>query len=328
MDQRIAFVTGATGFVGTNLVAELLQQGWQVAALVRDRQRLGYLSRFDVQLALGDLQNVALLQRLIPQSCDAVFHVAGDTSLWPPHRSRQYQTNVLGTRNIVAASLHQQVKRFIHTSSIAAFGERDDVVNEHSTPQGEASSIHYYQTKALAEREVRTGIANGLPAVLMNPCHILGPYDANNWARLFRLLAAQKLPGIPSGSGMFSDVREVVRAHIAAVDHGRIGVNYFLGGDELPFLKLMQMAATQLNVPCPEKPIPGWILYAVGAMKELLATVTRNEPDITREGARIVSSHVSCDSNPAKAELDYCPTPASQLIRDTLIWLRQENLLP
>lgn len=324
---RTAFVTGATGFVGTNLVAALLTQQWRVLALVRNPERIAYLSRFNIELIEGDLDDAAQLAKRIPSQCDAVFHVAGDTSLWPPHRPRQYRTNVLGTRHMVQAALQQQVRRFIHTSSISAFGERDDVVDELSTPRGAESSIHYYQTKALAEQEVRAGISQGLPAVLINPCHILGPYDTANWARLFRLLKRGELPGIPPGTGMFCDVREVVDAHIAAVDKGRLGLNYFLGGEPIRFLDLMQLAADRLQVPCPTRTVPKWLLYLLGASKELIATITSEEPDITRESARIVCGHVRCNSDAAIRDLDYQITPVQQLVEDTLNWLQRESQL-
>ena len=318
---RTAFVTGATGFVGTNLVSALLAQQWRVLALVRNPERIAYLSRFPVELVEGDLDDATQLAKRIPAQCDAVFHVAGDTSLWPPHRARQYRTNVLGTRHMVQAALQQQVRRFIHTSSISAFGERDDVVDELSAPRGTESSIHYYQTKALAEQEVRAGIRMGLPAVLINPCHILGPYDSGNWARLFRLLKRGELPGIPPGTGMFCDVREVARAHLAAVDNGRLGINYFLGGEPIRFLDLMQLAANRLQVPCPARTVSKPLLYLLGASKELIARFTGEEPDITREGARIVCGHVRCRSDAAIEDLDYRPTPAEQLVNDTLDWL-------
>ncbi|NQD35578.1 SDR family oxidoreductase [Permianibacter sp. IMCC34836] len=327
MASLTAFVTGATGFVGTNLVKLLTERGWQVRALCRQPARAGFLDRFPVEKVQGELDDVARLAQLIPSGVDAVFHVAGDTSIWPRERVQQYQTNVIGTRNMVNAALAVGAKRFIHTSSIAAFGLRDDVVNEHSAPLGKQAPIHYYQTKALAEEEVRAGISRGLSASFINPGHILGPFDTNNWARLFLLTAAKKLPGVPPGSGMFADVREVAKAHLAAVRYGAVGMNYFLGGDEIRFLELLQQAGAALGVPVPTRPLPAPLIYLVGAIKETAAAVTNKVPDVTREGARIVCSQVRCDSSRAITDLGYQPTPPAQLLADTLAWLRDEGLL-
>ncbi len=322
-----AFVTGATGFVGTNLCSLLSERGWQVRALCRDPARPSFLDRFPVEKVRGSLADVETLKALIPGAVDAVFHVAGDTSIWPRERAQQFQTNVIGTRNMVTAALAVGAKRFIHTSSIAAFGVRDDVVNAHSLPLGKQAPIHYYQTKALAEEEVRAGIAGGLSATFINPCHILGPYDSNNWARMFRLIATGKLPGVPPGSGMFADVREVANAQLAAVDRGAVGVNYFLGGDEISFLALLQLAGQQLQQPVPKRPLAASLIYLVGAAKELAAAITGQPPDVSREGARIVCSRVRCDSSLASRDLGYRAVPPAQLVADTLAWLNAEGLL-
>ena len=325
--MRTAFVTGATGFVGTNLCKRLSEQGWQVRALCREPDRPSFLDRFPVDKVRGSLADAATLKALIPRDVEAVFHVAGDTSIWPRERAQQYQTNVIGTRNMVEAALAVGAKRFIHTSSIAAFGMRDDVVTEQSLPCGKQAPIHYYQTKALAEDEVRAGIARGLSATFINPCHILGPYDSNNWARMFRLIATGKLPGVPPGSGMFADVREVANAQLAAVDHGAVGLNYFLGGEETSFMALLQLAGQQLQKPVPNRPLPAALIYLVGATKELVAAMTGQPPDVTREGARIVCSRVRCDSSRASRDLGYRPVPPAQLVADTLAWLQAEGLL-
>lgn len=327
MTGKTAFVTGATGFVGTNLCKLLSEQGWQVSALCRDPDKPAFIDRFPVNKIRGGLADAEALKRAIPAGVDAVFHVAGDTSIWPRERPQQFQTNVIGTRNMVAAALAVGAKRFIHTSSISAFGMRDDIVNEHSTPLGKQSPIHYYQTKALAEEEVRAGIAQGLSATFINPCHILGPYDTGNWARMFLLVANRKLPGIPPGMGMFADVREVAKAQLAAVARGEIGLNYFLGGEAISFLELLQQAGRQLQVPVPKRPLPAALIYLVGAVKEAIAAVTGQAPDLTREGARIVCSHVRCDSHRAVSDLGYRTTPPAQLVADTLAWLQQEGLL-
>lgn len=324
----LAFVTGATGFVGSHLCQQLTMQGWHVVALCRDPARPAFIDTLPVTKVRGDLDDGERLKRLIPPGVDAVFHVAGDTSIWPRERARQVQTNVIGTRHVVAAALAVGARRFVHTSSIAAFGIRADCVDEQSALLGRRAPVHYYRTKAMAEDEVQSGIARGLNATFINPCHVLGPLDTTNWSRMFRLLAARKLPGVPPGSGMFVDVREVAKAHVAAARVGQVGRHYLLGGEETSFLALLQEAGRQLGVPVPARPLPAALVYLAGAGKELVAALTGRPPDLSREGARIVCSRVRCDSQPAIAELGYKPAPVPQLVADTLAWLRANGALP
>ena len=119
---RTAFVTGATGFLGLNLVQQLTEQGWTVTVLHRPSSNLTYLNRFPVTLAVGEIEDAASLHQAMPDGLDAVFHVAGDVSFWSGHKARQTRTNVDGTRNVLAVARAKGVRRFLHTSSIAVYG--------------------------------------------------------------------------------------------------------------------------------------------------------------------------------------------------------------
>ena len=153
------------------------------------------------------------------------FHVAGNTNLWSRRNHIQTRDNVEGTKNMVAAALKRQSKRFIHTSSTAAYGHHQQRINEETQSNAIQSPINYHRTKYLAEMEVRKGIEKGLDAVMLNPANIIGPYDYNNWSQLFILIDRQKLPGVPPATQTFCHVREVVKAHITAFYRGKKGEN-------------------------------------------------------------------------------------------------------
>ena len=122
MAPRSAFVTGGTGFVGLNLIEQLVGQGWAVTALHRPTSDLRAIRRFPVRLVAGDLLDPASLRRAIPESVDALFHLAADISVWSKHAARQTRINVEGTRNVVDAALAAGVRRMVHTSTGTLMG--------------------------------------------------------------------------------------------------------------------------------------------------------------------------------------------------------------
>jgi nucleoside-diphosphate-sugar epimerase len=212
MSGKTAFVTGATGFVGINLVSALRDAGWNVTALHRKTSNTRYLAPLGAALVVGDITDRASLERGMPENVDAVFHVAASLSLEGRGDAQQTRINVEGTRNVVEVALAKNAKRFIHTSSMAAYGLQDGDVDETTRSTALDTPINYFRTKRLAEEEVDRGIANGLDAVIVNPSNIVGPYDTQSWARMFKLVHTGTLPGVGPGSGSFCHVREVVGA--------------------------------------------------------------------------------------------------------------------
>src|SRR5262245_58082825 len=136
MPKKTAFVTGGTGFIGLNLVEHLTQLGWDVIALHRPNSRLTYLQKYPVRLVEGAIEDKASLDRAMPEDVDAVFHVAGDVSLWSSHKQRQWRANVEGTRNMVATALAKRSRRFVHTSSTAVYGIPAEPFDETSPKLG------------------------------------------------------------------------------------------------------------------------------------------------------------------------------------------------
>jgi nucleoside-diphosphate-sugar epimerase len=231
-DGWTAFVTGATGFVGLNLVEALLAEGWRVIALHRAGSDLTYLQRMNAERATGDVTDRESVLRALPEGVDAVYHVAGDTNLWSRRNAAQDRINVEGTRNMVAAALARRARRFLHTSSISAWGMQRGRLDERTPQLGKYSKVNYNRSKHLAEEAVRAGIARGLDAVILSPGAILGPYDTRNYARIVKMVAAGTLPGVPPGALPFCDVREVAKAHVAAFERGGKGENYLLAGTD------------------------------------------------------------------------------------------------
>ncbi len=325
---KAAFVTGATGFVGLNVVEELLAQGWRVIALHRADSELKYLRRMDAERAIGDITDADSVRRAMPQGVDAVFHVAGDTNLWSRRNAAQDRINIEGTRNVVDAALERRARRFVHTSSISAYGLQRGRLDEGTPQLGKYSSVNYNRSKHVAEEAVRAGMARGLDAVILNPGAILGPYDTRNYARLVMLVAAGKLPGVPPGALPFCHVREVARAHVAAFEKGRKGENYLLGGTDASFVALLREIGAALGKPVPARPTPAWVLRLLGALGSLGGALTGTEPTLTPEMARQATRELTCDCSKAMRELGYRAVPLREMVGDCVRWLAAEGLLP
>jgi len=323
--MKTAFVTGSTGFVGLNLVEALAAGGWRVRALHRASSDLSILSRFAAERVEGDVTRADSLRAAIHPGTDVVFHVAGDVNMWSRRNERQTLVNVVGTRNVVEAALERGVGRLVHTSSIAAYGLHDGAVDE-TTPSNAARSwIHYQRTKAVAEEEVRRGIARGLDAVILNPANIIGPYDLGNWSTLLYLVHNGRLPGVPPGRSSFCHVREVVRAHIAAVERGRTGENYLLGGADAEFREVIRLCGEITGRKVRTEPTPAWMLRLVARLYAVRGALTGRPPRLTPEMAHLVCREMTCRSAKAERELGYRPAPLREMFEDCYRWMVREG---
>jgi nucleoside-diphosphate-sugar epimerase len=323
----VAFITGGPGFVGLNLIDELLAENWDIVALHRATSNLKHLHDKDIQLVEGSITEPSSLITVFPDNVDAVFHLAGNTNLWSRRNHIQTRDNVEGTQNMVVAALKRQAKRFIHTSSTAAYGHHHHRIDEKTQSNADHSPVNYFLTKYLAEKGVRNGIEQGLDAVIMNPANIIGPYDYHNWSQLFILIDRQKLPGVPPATHTFCHVRDVARAHIAAFHRGKKGENYLLGGVETDYLTLAQEIGNMLGKPTPERTMPGWVLKLIGRVSLWGSYITGKEPDITPEKAFLITRDLLCNSQKAERELGYQTSSLKSMLEDCYRWMLSESLI-
>ncbi len=327
MAGKTAFVTGATGFLGLNLVEQLAQAHWNVVALHRPSSDLSHLRRFPVETVEGDLTDLASLRRAVPQSMDAVFHVAADTSMWNRHAARQTEINVAGTENILTAARAAKARRFVHTSTWTTYGLEQGEISETSPQLGGTSWINYNRTKFLAEEKVREAVKAGFEAVIVNPSHIMGRYDRHGWARLILNLCNKWVPAAPPGAGTFCRAQEVAKAHIAAADQGRIGQNYLMSGVFVSILEVLQTIGQVAGCRAPKRTLPAAVFRIAGQVNAMLAAATRSEPELTPQGVAMVSVNAKVVSTLAERELGYRPAPLRHMIEDSHAWLSSEGLL-
>jgi nucleoside-diphosphate-sugar epimerase len=324
--MQTAFVTGGTGFLGANLIRLLKEEGWQVVAMHRGTTSADKLTALGAEPKTAELDDVESLKRAIPENVDAVFHVAAMVSWWRFDREKQERVNVGGTRNVAEAALTRGAKRFVLTSSVAAYGIDHEVIDERTPSTATNSPFGYVRTKWLAEEEVRKAIQKGLSAVIVNPTNIMGPCDTTSWGRLFRMMKDGKLPGVPPGSGSWCHSREVARAHLAAVTQGKVGENYLLGGTDGTYAELATIMAQLLGVKAP-RPVPGALLKTIGTVNEWLSVFTRKEPDMTYGTATVVCSNWRVDSSKAVRELAYVPRSLREMTEDSYRWQKEAGIV-
>lgn len=322
-------VTGATGFLGTNLVVELLKQGWDVRASGSRANGTPYLQALAVEYVAADITKPEDCARLA-EGCDVVFHVAGDTSFWKRQYARQRQINVEGTRNIADACVAAGVKRLIHTSTADVFGYSEDgkPVTEGARFNYTDMDYNYGETKLAADEVVRTYQSNQLDVVIIHPGFMIGPYDHTlQIGSLFFEFKAGKVPALPPGGSSFCHVVEVAKAHIAATEKGRAGESYICAGMPHSNLSLADMfgrMAQAINIKPPRLVMPYWLWIAYAYIEEWMANIRNQPPQINPGQARYMGHHQLYDSSKAIKELDYVVPPVEDGIRDALQWY-QDN---
>ncbi len=270
-------VTGATGFLGSELVYQLLEAGYPVQIFRRKTSKLDLLSPVvnDIEHVTGDdITDLDALRRAM-KNVHVVFHVAGNVKFGS--RSLNH-VNVQGTAAVVNAAREVGVERLVHTSSVAAIGTSVGIVSDENT-DWQSKPWPYAQSKYLAELEVQRGIAEGLDAVIVNPSLILGPDRSGGKALNLThdsalTIRAGKMWLYPTGGTNVVDVTDVATGHLAALEYGRTGARYILGSENLSWKSILSILAEALEAKPPRISLPYSVALAGGGFADLLSSVT------------------------------------------------------
>ena len=325
--MKTAFITGGTGFLGLNLIQQLQVKDWKITALHLPGEDTKYLDRFDIDTVEGNILDPLSLQRAIPDKPDAIFHLAGDISMWKKNDARQYNINVIGTANMCREAINKKAVRFIHTSSSSAFGYHDQMLTEQTQSNALECGMSYNRTKFLAEQEVQKAVKEGLFAVILNPCNIIGPYDPGNWSQLIKSVCSGKLPGYPPGIGTFSHAKDIAQAHISAVENGKKGENYLLGGTRASFREVISEILNVTGAGLPLKRISKVRLKLILYASLATSFFSRREPLMTHPKYLRLVGRLTCDDAKARRILGFSTTSISQMVTDCHQWLKQERLI-
>ncbi len=325
-----AFITGATGFLGTNLVHLLIKEGIKVSAIKRPTSNISAFESMPIDWHIGDVLDRDSLMAACPEDVDTIFHIAADTSMWSVKNEQQTKINLQGTSNMIEVALNKKAKRFIHTSSIAAYGlHENQVITEETQQKGDQCFVNYYKTKYQSEQIVREAVKQkNLDAVILNPCHLVGPWDNHNWSQMLTMVADEKLPGVPPGYGSFCHIQEIARAHLQAAKVGKTGENYILSGADASFVEFVHEIGKIVDKKVTAKPMPKWLLNVVGYVSEFFSRFTGKEPNMTPEKVLIVSEVLKVSSAKAQRELDYkADISLHKMLDDCYQWMQSKNLI-
>jgi nucleoside-diphosphate-sugar epimerase len=324
-----AFVTGATGFLGRNLIEQLVREDWRITALCLPTDKTDWLNLLGATVAIGNITDRESLVAAMPASPDAVFHAAANTSTWSRNDEQQSRDNIFGTELMLDVAVQSAAKRFIYTSSISAFGYQPGICIDENTPSNAMTcGINYGKTKYLAEELVRKAVQRGLFSVILNPVNMLGRYDVNNWTKqLIRPVIEGKLRVVPPGRAMWCYVKDAVDAHIAAVDRGAAGENYLIGGVDASWKEVINEIQSILGEPLSSRATPKIVFQFALVVADLKSKLDGKEPFLTPERYKRAVAHIWCNYDKAVRDLGLKTTPLRVMLEATINWLHDEHLI-
>jgi len=328
------FVTGGSGFIGANLVHELIRRGHTVRVLARPGADLRGLDGADYELLEGDVSDRTIL-RAGMRGFDWCFHVAASYQLWLPDYGAMYETNVEGTRHVLECAFLADCSRIVYTSTVGCIGLPEEVngkitPTDEDTPVSEAQmSNHYKRSKWQAEVVARDLAKKGLPVVIVNPSAPVGPRDVKPTptGKVIVDFLNRAMPAYLDTGLNWIHVRDVAIGHILAAEQGRVGERYILGNAEGNWTMREAFAVLEdiTGVPAPRLRLPYLIPLLAAFVDEGVSKLTGKPPKVPLAGVRM--ARYKMFFNPAKAirELGLPQTPPRQALADAAEWFRQND---
>ncbi|MGP1676152.1 MAG: NAD-dependent epimerase/dehydratase family protein [Burkholderiales bacterium] len=326
------FATGATGFIGLNIVEALLAAGHEVHAYVRPAAKRRFLDRFRVDCHIGELGDIETMETAM-RGCDAVIHTAGNTSVNGKDWDALIAANVTSTASVLEAARRTGIRRMVYTSTTSTVGARNDrraCSGENARLDGFRAGSPYGRSKLMAENLVLAANNEDLETIVLNPAEVIGRYDHNlQWGRMVLAAAAGQVPFIPTGSGSFCAARDVAAAHVAALTSGQPGQRYILAGHNLGLSEVIgmmgQAAGRSVVAPLDRSPYRWQVMRAMLQEKGWLRS--RGPTALEAYRMRVFGGHYFFGSRKAADDLGYSPGPIAGAIAECYAWYRENGFI-
>jgi len=324
----LAFLTGATGFLGSHVARALAAQGADLRLLVRPNSNTKNIDDLNAERVTGDLRDPASLEQGIA-GCDAVFHVAADYRLWVRDPEEMFRANVEGTRAILAAARKNHVRRVVYTSSVATMGFTADALADENSRVSLANMIGpYKRSKFQAEQVAIDAARSGLDVVIVNPTTPIGERDIKPTptGRIVVDFLKKKFPAYVDTGLNLVDASVCAQGHIAAMEKGRSGERYILGGENLTLKQILDKLAAITGLPSPNVRVPYVLALATGVVDEIFTGRIRGrEPRATIDAVRMGRKKMFVTSAKAERELGWKIVLVDDALRRAADWFKKNN---
>jgi len=321
-----AFITGATGFVGSHVARALAEQGADLRLLVRQSSRRDNIAGLSAELATGDLCDAASL-RTAMAGCEFVFHVAADYRLWVRDPEQMYQANVEGTKAIIDAARQTGVRRLVYCSSVATMGFGDDgrIADENSPVSLDDMIGPYKRSKFMAEQIALEAGRTGANVVVVNPTTPVGEGDIKPTptGRIIVDFMKRKFPAYVDTGLNLVDVKQVAQGHVLAMEKAIPGQRYILGGENLTLKQILDRLAVLTGLPAPTTKVPHAVALGFAAFDQFFTgIVLRKEPRATVDAVRMGRKKMFASSAKAERELGYKVVPVEDALERAIHWFQ------
>jgi dihydroflavonol-4-reductase len=322
----LAFVTGATGFLGSHVARVLSAQGAQLRLLVRSTSDLRNISDLDAERVTGDLRDIGSFEQALV-GCEALFHVAADYRLWVRDPEQMYRSNVEGTRSLLEAARKQGVRRVVYTSSVATMGfSSNGTLADENSPVSLADMIGpYKRSKFMAEQVAFDAARSGQDVVVVNPTTPVGERDVKPTpsGRIVVDFLKRKFPAYVDTGLNLVDATECARGHVQALEKGRAGERYILGGQNLTLKEILDKLGAITGLPSPRVKLPYIFALATGVVDETVTgRILGREPRATIDAVRMGRKKMFITSAKAERELAWRTVPVDGALRRAVEWFR------
>src|SRR5271165_7174581 len=315
-------VTGAAGFLGSHVARQLVARGESVRVLMRASSSNRAISDLPLEYVTGDLRDAASLERAMA-GVQRVYHVAADYRLWAKKPQDIYDSNVGGTKNLLAAAKRAGVEQLIYTSTVATIAvDRPELPNEFTGAKLEEMVGHYKRSKWMAEREALQAAKEGLPVIVAMPTTPVGPWDwkPTPTGKIILDFLNGKMPGYVETGLNFVGVEECAAGHLLVAERGKTGERYLLGAENLTLKELLDRLAKLTGLPAPGMKISHGVALGVAYLESTLSRLVGREPQIPVEGVKIARHKMFVDCSRAQKELGFQPGPVSAALERAVRW--------